>query len=605
MKFPSSLLRLILAIPAAAIVIGLSLFFLLSVQHTDRNGDWLEHTNRPYAQESDRNHAIQSGSDPVSNTSSRFINSNQILDQADIGFDSPGGDEPLSTEFNLSGLAVAGEEAEAIIVTRAEDVERTQNPLVSETAGLPTSEDSTKSRGDRDSRGDNEAAENDEPEDEPVEDTGAETLAGRVINKRGLPVADIAITATHSEDGRKFKSTVQSDSDGHFELNNIASGEYLLKTAATSLYASVSQHARAGTSSVTLIVEQQYRIDVTGQITTDNGQPIEAVDVFAVGGESNTTTDPDGAYRIAIESTDSQGFLLQLTAVGYEEKLVRIEVPPDAAPVVANHVMRRSGNLSIIGQVLDPQFNPVENALVQVASQQRDYYQTVLSDESGHFNLSEVPPATDYSIEASASPEYGVWSRDNVAVTASINMPIELSAIDRGRIVGSIVDLYQRPLGNFSLLASRSGANGRVTDIKSDSGGFFEIDELVTEDLSLVSRSSPRIQIDGVRVDKDSEAQLKLVVNIGKHEVTGFVYDEVSEDPVVFAQVRISWQETFGTLVSRVTDATSTDQRGYFRFSGLGGGVWTITVKAKGYYPGSMLAGPEIDYEMWLGLKKK
>jgi len=592
----------LLVTPAIAVVFSVGMFFWLDSDNSGYDEHGSESARGGTVSTSDRSSRMQTGSARSPDAAQVAPKKNPYASQPSFATGSADvGTNHDSAQADGIQLLPTGEETNAIVVTGADVFDNGRNSLTTVERADDQALASSNLADEAVDREDSETAETDQQEsdEEAVENTGVDVLAGRVVNKRGLAVVGLSITASRRDEGRSFASTVRTDANGGFEYRDIATGEYLLETADSPAWPSVSRYVRSGDTSTTLVVSDRSRLEVIGRVTRENGQPLPGVQVSAPGTESRTTSDTSGAYRIAIESTAEKGFVLAFSATGFMEELARIEAKTGDNPVVVDQVMRQFGQLSVSGQVLDSQSNPVEGALVQLTSREVDFHNSTLSGEDGQFVLTGLPPASDYDVKASSSAEYGVWRREGVEIVSSVNLPITLPTVGSGRIVGSIVDLNGTPLTDLSLYAVQSDVGGGVVSLRSDDSGYFQIDSFPSDNLSFVSQTEPSIQISGARVSDDAEVQLTLVVNVGVHEFYGRVVTVGAETPVVGAVVTMTWQETFGALQSRVTHTERSDAQGYFRFSRLGEGNWTLTISADSFEPVSYLIRPGRDLPGW------
>jgi len=588
MKKTSPLLWSLLILPAVALIAGLGLFFWLSMQHSPGDGTAPE-PGRPIAeQHSDRDNQSESISGlekanlQVGADTRTVAPPDTVENASDVRFEA---DAEVSAVDDPPVPAVASEVSHDAGTDKIGNGQvKAGSESVDETVGedsLPSVE--TTAEIDGPEVGDEEGTQAPDNDAESIENKGTELLGGRVIDQRGAPVAGLAVTASRRAENRSFSSTARTNANGNFQFRDIATGEYLLKTGASSTFPSISQFARSGATSTTLVVDRQYQIQVVGRVSSQNGQPIANAVVTASGGSAQTKSDASGVYRIAVVSTARQGFVLRYTAPGYIEDLQRVDIDTGATQVESNMVLRRLGNLSVTGQVLDPQISPVERALVQVTSQSRDFHESTQTDKDGQFVLTGLPPASDYRVKASSTDAFGVWSREGVEITSPVTFSITLPGVGSGRVVGSIVDLNQLPLPDFSLLAVRGGTDGRVVEFQSDSSGFFEINNFVANRLSFISRSEPSVQINGASVAEGDEVRLTLVVNVGAYEFSGSILSRSSHNPVGSARVTMTWQEEFDNLSSRVSHTTTSDSLGNFRFGNLGDGEWVLRIDADGY----------------------
>jgi len=584
MKRSSPFLWSLLILPVVALIAGLGLFFWLSMQHSPGTGTALE-THRSIAEKSrDHDNQTESITDPELMVNNVPVDAEDRTIAAPVNVDDQSG---VRLEVNV-GLPVQDAVIDASLAARIDDTSNDQAAAQSDPADEAVDDDSplsieTSDNVDAPEVGQGEGTEAAKNDAESIENRGTELLGGRIIDQRGAPVSGLSVTASRRDENRSFSSTARTDANGNFQFRDIAIGEYLLKTGDSSFFPSISQYARSGATSMTLVVNRQYRIQVVGRVSSQTGEPIANAVVSASGGNAQTKSDASGVYRIDVVSTARQGFVLRYAASGYIEDLQRVDTNAGATQVESNMVLRRLGNLSVTGQVLDPQISPVARALVQVTSQSRDFHESTQTDEDGQFVLAGLPPASDYRLKASSTDEYGAWVREGVEITSPVTFSITLPGVGSGRVVGSIVDLNQLPLPDFGLLAVRGGTDGRVVEFQSDSSGFFEINNFVAKRLSFISRSEPSVQINGASVGEGDEIQLTLVVNVGAYEFSGSVASRGSQNPVGSARVTMTWQDEFDNLTSRVSHTTTSDAEGNFRFGNLGDGEWTLRIDADGY----------------------
>jgi|GEM_PF-5292922 len=145
---------------------------------------------------------------------------------------------------------------------------KNSNPRVSENAAAPPGSVAVGDSNDREEDDQDEA--NDDSE--PIENSGSEILAGRVIDQAGFPVGGLSIVVTNRDNEINYSSTIVTGSGGRFEQRDILGGEFLLRTISTENYPSVSLYVRSGNTAATLTVNRLNRIAVAGIVSNDAGQ---------------------------------------------------------------------------------------------------------------------------------------------------------------------------------------------------------------------------------------------------------------------------------------------------------------------------------------------
>jgi len=328
-------------IPVVALIVGLGLFTWLSLQvgepeefaqdalvaQTDRRGgsvaggrnDVVSPAGTLASADRGENQNRSTGSD----TSASADVAGSIRDAANDPLNDSLDSDPEYQAIAVDGEAIvvlgdgrsdAGDLSDSDSVTENERLDR-------DNADNQNSESEANADDARDDEEENEEANDDS---EPIENSGNEVLAGRVIDRGGFPVSGLSVVATNRDEGQNYSGTVTSDSDGRFELNNIRVGEYLLKTVATRDYPSASLYARSGNKAATLTVSRLNQITVHGLVKDDAGQLLTGVSVQTPDGSASTQSNEAGQYRIDLVSSQNQGFVIGFSEDRHIEDFLHI-----------------------------------------------------------------------------------------------------------------------------------------------------------------------------------------------------------------------------------------------------------------------------------------
>jgi hypothetical protein len=130
-------------------------------------------------------------------------------------------------------------------------------------------------------------------------------------------------------------------------------------------------------------------------------------------------------------------------------------------------------------------------------------------------------------------------------------------------------------------LRSRKSQSSYVKVVGDDSG-FFAVENAPAGDLSFESRSQPQLRVSGITLEPGDSTHAELVLDWGDNEFSGRVRDD-SRRPVSGASVQLSGQYDGRGVRSNSLRRTTTDSEGNFRFSELGSGMHTLTVRMNGF----------------------
>lgn len=421
------------------------------------------------------------------------------------------------------------------------------------------------------------------------------SIAGRVRNQRGQPVAGMNISATRhrfasatSGGGPEESSAgaTRARADGSFEIRGLAEGEYDVRTSATDRYPSVEAIVQAGDTSVELILVEGLRVQ--GSVTNTREEPLPRVwvglrarrDVFAY-------TDVDGTYLLALDrGSEDQELTLRFYLQGYEEELLALPAPETEGLLELRldaQLRALEDAARVAGVVETERGDPLGQATIILGSPELGTHYQSMSDADGNFSIVGVKIGPGYELRVLSDGSFLDYSRHRVDVPEDgLSLEIVLESLPTGRLTGRMIDAAEEPIPGFRLWLLSSAAVRSAVPITADERGYFELSDAPAGDLVFDTRSSPRLAVNGISLRAGGEADILLVLDRGDEVMTGQVFDDRG-DPVAGAQVSLSWSHENGDVRSTSSRTTRTDPGGFFRFTQLGPGEHRLDVRAQGY----------------------
>jgi hypothetical protein len=299
------------------------------------------------------------------------------------------------------------------------------------------------------------------------------------------------------------------------------------------------------------------RVEVSGTVNGDDGEPVQGARVVARRGErslGSATTKGDGSFSLRVPS----GGPLELVATKLGHREVKAEVEPDAAPVTL--ILPRA--LAVGGMVTTRDGTAVAGAMVVCDTRNKE---TAITDPAGRFTL----PSDADGCSASASHE-GQVSAPKVLTGGSDNV---LILEGPGSIAGKVELDDGTPLRSFRVgVESFVGADGsRQLKIgKSaqvdDPDGAFRLDGLASGTYVLVvtAPGKPPSKSRELVLDAGEALRGVLIRVASGASITGVVTSRKTGAPIARASVRLDAASSSGATFLPST----TDDEGRFVLSG-------------------------------------
>lgn len=194
-----------------------------------------------------------------------------------------------------------------------------------------------------------------------------------------------------------------------------------------------------------------------------------------------------------------------------------------------------------------------------------------ISDEQGGFVFSDVRPASDYRLDVSPRGIFKHYQRRNLEIsTTETILRIVLEPLRVGLLRGQIVNAQGQPVPNLDISLRSLSKDRGIVNARSDAVGLFEIEGFPEGPIEVFSRDV-LLRIEGLRFGVDANEVLTLVVDHGRHQLSGRVYDRHGQ-PLVGAAVLLNWTHWQGEARSVVERRTITDSLGAFTMDDLGEG---------------------------------
>ena len=282
--------------------------------------------------------------------------------------------------------------------------------------------------------------------DSDVTERALATIAGRVIDADGEPVADAVVRAVYEVDNRAAHGAdlhptaeTATEPDGRFVLRQLDRGEYTLVASAPGHATGRETGVASGASDVVLELGQEARIE--GIVIDEDGAALPAFTVVAqvpIGALERRTAAVQSVFdsegRFAIEGLEAGSYLVRVFAHGRAPSAETTLTAPSASP--ARFVL--SGGGVIEGVVTSAGGGPIENARVTLEGGAGEgasavpVTATTVTDARGHYTLEGIPPGPQAIFTAAGEHHARVISGLVVESGETLRVDVELTPTEPG-----------------------------------------------------------------------------------------------------------------------------------------------------------------------------
>jgi biotin operon repressor len=244
----------------------------------------------------------------------------------------------------------------------------------------------------------------------------AARVDGRVVDRQGLPVANVVVAAHPSDRGvsghRKPEFRAVSDANGEFRMVALAPGDYQFRLtgSATATFWSESTELAVGANSTQLEIRRGS--SVYGEVLDPEGKPLQNASVCLVRKDEvaqsgQTEVPPRDIPQVQVDPETGRFELHNALSDGREQLLVRARGYQTLRPALANpgefqSIVLQKSSLSLEVHVL-AEGSPADDALVSLSWNHGNGWNVASRSQlssagKAHFELESVAPGTRFDL---------------------------------------------------------------------------------------------------------------------------------------------------------------------------------------------------------------
>jgi hypothetical protein len=421
----------------------------------------------------------------------------------------------------------------------------------------------------------------------PPEDRTPE-IRGRILDADGNAVGGAAVRIVSPSVPYTVYVEAKTDAAGKFSFAHVGSDRVRVVADhdPDGTVTSAELHVTEGQSTeITLVLSAAGA--VRGTVVDTDDHPVAGATLFVEGAPwavRTATSDASGAFRLAIVPNG----VTSLVAVARGYKTARVALPRRDDPVELLVHVRLEAGAPALGDVLDPDGNPIKARVVACEGQPSEA--TAVSGDDGTFQL---PPSAIGCVAVAQHDEYEA----STAVLLAEGRRAQLRLRPGGAIDGVVVDDTGNAVPSFTIgVESYSGTQPRslrsVAPRKvDDPHGSFRLERLAPGRYVLGAgapgkapgRSDPIDVAGGI-----TTGNVRVVIPMGG-TVSGHVFDQ--------HHVALEGASLRFDAVSSVVDSSAratTDGAGMYRLDGAPTGPFTLLAQKDGYRI-RMISGLRVD----------
>jgi protocatechuate 3,4-dioxygenase beta subunit len=287
------------------------------------------------------------------------------------------------------------------------------------------------------------------------------TLAGRVLDRRGRPVAAAKLRAQPEGGGAEVAGL--SDGEGRFALA-VTPDEMKLAVEAAGFRAQELRHLSVP-SDEPVEIELEHTLGIEGVVRAGSkpGDGAE-LELSVAGGTRTTRSGPDGAFRFA--DVEEGVHALRATRGELAAYLSAVEVHEDDDGGAPLYTVELQSAVAIAGRLEDKNGKPIAGGEIELAEPaDAPLPRHARSAADGSFRF-EAVLAGAYRLSARAE---GFFPSEPRGVEARAKAPLVELRLERGAVVeGRVVDEKGNPVAGASLEVSGEGADGAPYALSAD-----------------------------------------------------------------------------------------------------------------------------------------
>lgn len=404
------------------------------------------------------------------------------------------------------------------------------------------------------------------------------TLAGRVTDRRGAPLADINVQIRKSS-GFSQRRTVRTNTEGQYELGGLATGPHLaVARTPQGREQRVSVEIMAGANALDFELEPEEGVEIGGRVLDAAGRPVGGAYVRLEpedgrDGDSSrlfALSRDDGSFRIAAVPPGSYRLHAGMEPGTFSPEGRKLEV--GSTPLSGVEVVVEQG-LSITGRVLGLDAEELARVKVSHSWASNDF---VRSDHGGIYRLDGLPKvAMPVTVVAVVGENERSTARQ---ITLDPEVPLATFDLvfEDGHTLSGRLSSGAQVLEGFHVICFDIGTRASCGRTTSSPEGLFELNNVAAGryQLFVADATETPIHWQDLIVGGDEEIELELATGVLAGVVT-----QPDGAPAVGARIQL---ERVGASLP-IPRRLSGDPEGRFSFRWVGAGEWILSARQPGF----------------------
>jgi len=399
-------------------------------------------------------------------------------------------------------------------------------------------------------------------------------ISGKVIDDDGVAVANVIVTATPfdvaegQDSTARQRLTTQTNSEGVYTFNNVATASYKICNTTTNNITRTCIQRLPPQKTADLKVRNLNRpIRVSGQVTDQNGSPIEGVRVqLSVQNSVKDNTTSDGRYSIETTISKDENPTIYFQHANYSRSTARIntnQTTEDNSYQIDTQLNLIEG-FTVTGRVVDEQGEPVagQNIGIRDSNNRGGSRRYARSDSSGKVSIPHITAGEAYSPVVIPSAEF-TYKVPDPKITFDVfdNSASFEVIVTRKQLTYSELRLYinnqaQLPVTGVSFTLTSAGKT--IGKTKTDENGELLFNNVPENNLSLNSSVLP---LNVSRIKRDRNNGATITADTGENDIIINITGKDSE-PVFCKNASIRWFISQNGMRIQSTKTLAVDQNG-------------------------------------------
>src|SRR5579864_1070651 len=391
--------------------------------------------------------------------------------------------------------------------------------------------------------------------------TGTGTLTGTVVNiANNAPIAG----ATVSFSG----GSTTTNASGVYQFTSVPSGAYNVTAVASGFFAVTESAAVSSGQTTTLNFRLSPGGKIAGAVTDSSGAAIAGASVHIFGGSIpqnlTLTTNASGAYATGFISTGN--YAIDVSAPGFASQSKGTTITAGQTATVNFTLAAVAATGALNGTVVDISNNvPISGATVSFSGG------TTTTNTNGVYQFTNVVPGT-YSVTASHSGFFS--STQSATVSSGATTTLNFKLATGGKLAGTVTDSSGAAVAGATVSISGGSVPTSVTLTTSSTGAYATNFIPVGTYTITVSATGFTTQSKNATVNTGQTTTVNFTLSAGGG--TGTLSGTV---------VNISNNTAIsGATVSFSGGSTTTNSSGFYQFTNVAAGTYSVTASHSGYF---------------------